>query len=201
MPIQKIAFVGLLTAATVVVDIDKLAPTTMSTLTWPKISCKYKPTDLSKCYKILYPCQGKASLVLSVRFPNEQFDPEHQISPQCHHLFHITRWPMWHPWLIHDAMSSVMISQEDPRNDIHFGNQTKGPEHSGLEHGLCMNSSEDFPHRVLESSSEDRTNYLEKLVVEYASNVELQTLYTRTTQETSDLYLANQCIPKVFKFK
>lgn len=84
------------------------------------------------------------------------------------------------------------IPPTNARNETHVGNQTQGPYDFGLKNPFCMDLL-GWKNEMLESSiGNNKTRFVEKLCLDYASDVEQQTPTTRTSQETMILYITNQ---------
>ena len=65
--------------------------------------------------------------------------------------------------------------------------KTQGPTKFGLRNHFCLDASGIAPKRYVSSS-----NFMEYLPVEYASDVEHQSLHTNTSQESATYYLQNE---------
>ena len=70
-------------------------------------------------------------------------------------------------------------------------NITQGPVAYGLQHPYCSDTA---GHKHLLIQATNRSNYLEYLMIDFANDVEMQTLQTTTTQETAALYLKLQFV-------
>ena len=70
-------------------------------------------------------------------------------------------------------------------------NQTQGPAEFGKENPFCVDLSTCINARW-ESATPNGTHFIENLVVEFASDVEQQSIYTNTTQEAATIHVANQ---------
>ena len=70
-------------------------------------------------------------------------------------------------------------------------NQTLGPAEFGMENPFCSDLSGSMNARW-ESYVPNGTHFVEHLIVEFASDVEQQSLYTNTTQEAATIHAANQ---------
>jgi len=75
-------------------------------------------------------------------------------------------------------------------NNNRSATQGQGPTEFGLHHHFCSDLA-GFSNTLFQTD-ENEKNFMEFLVVEYASDVEQQTPHTNTTQETVSLYLAAQ---------
>lgn len=158
-----------------------------------KYSCEYRPSNLRECYNLLSPhinrkpawfFLGDSQINFLFNFLTYPYNiTRHREAKEkrCGVLdyYNFSKADMWNP-------------PSNARNETHVGNQTQGPYDFGLKNPFCMDLL-GWKNEMLESSiGNNKTRFVEKLCLDYASDVEQQTPTTRTSQETMILYITNQ---------
>ncbi|GFH61556.1 hypothetical protein CTEN210_18032 [Chaetoceros tenuissimus] len=153
-----------------------------------KYSCIYnadqgkKNQQQSECYQLLSPhVQSK---------PIFHFFGDEQMG----HLIRNLKYPFEH-YIVRKGfrcrfMEYIGIDRENI-TEWKKPNITQGPVAYGLQHPYCSDTA---GHKHLLIQATNRSNYMEFITIDFASDVSQQTLHTRTTQETAALYLKLQFV-------